>query len=162
MIRLAIDPGIRGCGVAIFEDSTLEEALYIKNPSKTGNGIPEIATMAEGIYEWLGGSCCGPDVRRLILEWPQIYRAGRSKAGVDANDLLPLAGLNCMLAKMWPAVVQVYKPHEWKGQVPKVIMCDRIRSRLSETELTKISGTKSVLHNVWDAVGLGLHDLGRL
>ena len=50
------------------------------------------------------------------------------------------------------------KPAEWKGQVPKKIMNERVLSKLSAQERAIVKDN----HNAIDAVGLGLHVLGRL
>jgi len=48
---LAIDPGIRGVGAALFADGTLTKCAYIANPSLEGNGPLECVSMA---YQVLG------------------------------------------------------------------------------------------------------------
>lgn len=162
---LAIDPGIRGCGVAVFEDGVLSDAAYLKNPNTSGGHTLEASTMAKEVVLWakLGGT-----VEDLAVEWPQIYataiRMGKSKA--DPNDLLPLT---CVLGGvatcLQPAKAVSYKPREWKGNLPDEPTRTRTKSRLSGSELGVAEASArrigALCHNMWDAVGIGLHHLGR-
>lgn len=164
MILLAMDPGIRGCGVATFEDGVLIEALYIVSPCKTGNKAAECSSMASWIY----ASVARVDVDELVVEWPRIYasriREGSSKA--DPNDLLALCGVDAALAALLaPAKVTSYVPSEWKGSTPKEVCEARIKARLNKFELTVYAAaeaaSKSKFHNVVDSIGISLFHLGR-
>lgn len=103
----------------------------------------------------------------LVVEWPRVYasriRAGEAKG--DPNDLLALAGVVSAIAAHWEKRGSVfsYVPSEWKGQIPKDICGARIMNRLSVAEGSLITAVKpaSKRHNTIDAVGLGLHHLGR-
>ncbi len=158
MKLLALDPGIRGCGVAFFIDGKLSYCDYVKNPAKTGNRITEIRDMALAIKGW------GEYANEIVCEYPQVYTASLSKG--DNNDLLALAGVGSALAALHPQVrVTTVLPREWKGQLTKEACEARIRSRLDTAELAildamvKRVGAKS--HNAVDACGIGLHAVGR-
>lgn len=161
-MMLSVDPGIRGCGVALWESAAkrLVSCAYVKNPALTGEGPVEAARMAGAIYTLNAKN----DVSFLALEWPQVYRVGKQKG--DNNDLLPLAGVQAALVALFPlAGVGVVRPHAWKGQVPKDVMCNRVVGRLVGPEVTvfrKCGVAKSLEHNVIDALGIGLHALHRL
>ena len=77
---LAIDPGIRGAGVALFNGAELVVARYVKN------ACPVKAPMAQRI------SCLGEEIghmqppRVLVTECPQIYIFGKGKG--NPNDLV--------------------------------------------------------------------------
>lgn len=175
---LAVDPGSRGCGCAIFEIPPISErrdwaqlraAAYVKNPAKTGAGPREVAQMARAIDEWvfsLGAREVDPlilTVEQLALEMPQTY-GGRASKG-DANDLLPLAGVICALAALYPNTeVFSYHPREWKSNIDADVMIERIKARLTPAETARVSlpTAKGLAHNVWDGVGIGLHAIGRL
>lgn len=162
---LSIDPGIRGCGVAVFENAILKEAAYIKNPAAAGNLTHEAATMAKEVVLWarLSGT-----IDELAVEWPRVYatqiRMGKSKA--DPNDLLPLAGVVTGVAVgLSPARARTYVPSDWKAQMKDEPTRHRTKTRLDKGELhtaeaaAKIAGYLE--HNLWDGVGIGLHHLGR-
>ena len=156
MILLAVDPGIRGCGVAIFAGTDLARAGYVKNECKSGNGPREAAMMAWKIQAWaelyeIGG---------IAVEWPQVYRSAKLRG--DPNDLLPLSAVAGALAALFPdAQVSATRPAEWKGQMPKDICHARVIAQLGDTERRRIAPAGALTHNVLDAVGIGLYARGR-
>lgn len=153
---LSIDLGIRGCGVALFNNDTLLNANYIKNPRGTGNDLFVCRAMAKAIIDEYG------DNHDLAIEYPQIYKDKFSKG--DNNDLLPLASIAGALVTLSNCVSVVqFKPKEWKGQLPKDASHERIFQRLTLGECERINGAvpKTLLHNVYDAIGIGLYALGR-
>jgi hypothetical protein len=103
----------------------------------------------------------------LHLEHMQVYGQARQKG--DPNDLVSVAYLEGMISSL-AASTTLYLPHEWKGNVPEVPLTKRIRKRLAEddgVELAVLDAAlknipKSLSHNVYDAVGIGLYAYGRL
>ena len=159
-IILAIDPGIRGVGAALFVNSWLEACAYVANPSTKGNGPLECLTMAKAVNKWcqLMGHLV---IDELVVEWPQVYKVSKG----DPNDLLALAGVDAALAVEFyqgPYFKMThYKPREWKGTAPKEVFAKRILSRLTPDELLLIP-SGYLAHNAIDAVGTGLYKLGKL
>ncbi len=158
MKLLALDPGIRGCGVALFTEGRLVACDYVKNPVTKGDDFDAILAMGRAVLGRLQGY--GPF--DLIAEYPRVYLAAKSKG--DNNDLLPLVGVGAVVATFANSAVRVY-PASWKGQLPKDVCHARIRSRLDAAELVILEAAakraKSLAHNMIDAVGIGLHHLGR-
>ncbi len=163
-ILISVDPGIRGCGVALFDGGKLVRAAYVKSPAKTGNNAAACVSMGLAVYSWTDRTA--PDA--LALEWPQVYasriREGSSKA--DPNDLLALCGVDSVIAALYDlptAMVTCFAPAEWKGQMSKEACQGRIIGRLSAAELEIVMSVSppSLRHNVFDAVGIGLFRLGR-
>lgn len=155
MIRtLAVDPGIRGCGVSFFLDESLHFAVYVKNTYVSGNGPAEARAVAQAVAQWPA------DV--LVLEYPRIYPGPRQRG--DPNDLLPLAGVVCALAALYPrAQIVRYFPRDWKGTVDPDVMIRRVQGRLTPEETARVVlPCQSLQHNTWDAVGIGLKAVGRL
>lgn len=144
---LSIDPGVNGCGVAMFSDNVLKAAAYVPG---------DLKTMAGNVYGWQG------DPEILVVEKPQVYREAKLKG--DPNDLIDLAIVVGTLAERFhDAGLALYLPRTWKGQVPKVVMRQRIANRLSHEEFfSPVLPSASLSHNVWDAIGIGLFHLGRL
>jgi len=112
--------------------------------------------------EWPGHPCTWAAVQGIVIERPQVYRHGRG----DPNDLITLALsagelVGRINAEHPAAIVTEYLPATWKGQVPKDIMIERIKKKLTEDELTMVDlpSAASLAHNVWDAVGIGLYHL---
>lgn len=101
----------------------------------------------------------------LVVEWQQVYRASRAKG--DPNDLLGMGFVSGAVAGLLqPAELVGYLPAEWcrlkKSTKHREAFTSprglRIMSRLSPAEKALVPR----FHDSVDAVGLGLHHLGRL
>jgi hypothetical protein len=140
---IAIDPGTKHLGVAIFEDGFLYHAFLLSWP-------------AHEIVEPFGRA-------DVVIEKPQVYVGSRQKG--DPNDLIDLAIIAGRVAEQLSPFTRdlyFYRPNQWKGNVPKDIHHERIKTRLEKQGVltnVEIPRTKSLAHNVWDAVGLGLYHL---
>lgn len=176
MLLLSVDPGIRGCGHALFEDGDLRAAGYSRNPRKKGNDLGAIVSMALEIAE--GFNVGNPDLA-LVVEWPQVYREKYWKG--DPNDLTPLAGVVSAVAGILrPGILHRYLPREWKGTIDPEEISRRVRARMMREEFDRIVlpmntcascldkhsisnclKTSCLAHNVYDAIGIGLKHLGR-
>lgn len=165
---LAIDPGLNACGWALFNKGELLSCGVIRNTAKDGTPLTRALTIAA----YVGGNMRA-SVDEIVFEWPQIYRATKSKG--DPNDLLGLAALCGALAERLSVSssgirfvnrVRSYKPAEWAGQLPKTTRgkaslsprAKRITDALNELERGRLIDQ----HDTLDAVGIGLFDLGRL
>lgn len=163
---LAVDPGINGCGVAEFYKGRLNRAAYVKNTCSPKESLAaRAAEMAHNV-------CCWADFYErpgdLALEWPRVYasRIRESRTKADPNDLLALCGVQAAVVALCGAygTAACYAPSDWKRNLPKTACEIRVRIRLDEFEreiLERAKSPPSLLHNVIDAVGIGLHHLGR-
>lgn len=153
---IAIDPGI-SAGWAVYDDKTKQ-------------------LVACGLF---GGDdeVMGFDLKlltRVVYEKPFVY----PRSPVNPNNLITLAvragRLVERMASFYPASsIKEYLPRDWKGQLPKTpklanyIVYKRIVVRLSPAEnkiLTVALGrltSEKPKFDVVDAVGIGLHDVGR-
>lgn len=162
---VSIDPGLRTCGVALWsDDNTLINADLVKGSTKDKNAMAWCG-IADSVAFFIEQSM-DLNIDRLTkvcIELPQIYVRSRSKG--DPNDLIQIAavvGSICSLLCIPPEACQIIKPAEWKGQVPKDVVENRCKNVLTKDELSKVAKvTKSLQHNVWDAVGIGLWFLKR-
>jgi len=172
---VSIDPGLHATGVAIWgwpaAGPVLLHAFLVKHGDEPEgqNWVGMASAIWAEVELWIGGT---RPVSTVVIEKPQVYVASRSKG--DPNDLITIAAVvGAVVMRAWwghplhrPALV-VYKPAEWKGQVPKpkpgetYIIEERVRAKLSEEERARVAlpTAKSLHHNVFDAVGLGLHHL---
>ena len=155
MASISIDPGVNACGVAVWESvsngNTLIYARLIKSQSAGAKAMVESVANNLDLRTY--------DV--LAIELPQIYVRSRSKG--DPNDLIQLALVVGAFVQRFTGTVVMYKPHEWKGTVPKKIMIERILKRLSNDEKSRIQkAPNSLLHNTVDAIGIGLYHTKRL
>jgi hypothetical protein len=177
-VLVSVDPGLRHCGVAVFEDGILVNAGLVKNPEKTGRGVNVWRSMSGAVASFVNRQ---GDVESVALEVMQVYGGPR---GEDPNDLLELNAIQgAVLGVLEPwGPCGSYLPRQWKGQIDKTIMCRRIvkPGRLSDQELTNAGLTRcpivkktdlgvthrevsdSLLHNVIDGIGIGLYHLKRL
>lgn len=106
----------------------------------------------------------------LWIEKPQIYRASKSKG--DPNDLIKVAIQVGRFVERCEnrdtgGRVHFVLPAEWKGQVSKEIIIPRILSTLSEHERYLIEQAcaqiaRGKVHNMIEAIGIGLHACGRM
>ena len=98
---------------------------------------------------------------RVIIEIPQVYPAHP----VPPNDLITLAFLAGRYAgRCVTGAVSTVFPHQWKGNLSKEVCAARVRFRLSPEERKVVDVLKvpaKQLHNVMDAIGIGLFALGR-
>jgi len=95
----------------------------------------------------------------LVLEYPQIYRGPRAN---NPNNLLTLALVDGALMGLFRQEAILYLPHAWKGSVDPDECVKRVKARLSAVETAcVVLPAKSLAHNLWDAVGIGLFHLGR-
>lgn len=167
---VSIDPGLRHCGVAVFdvptrERATLQAAGMPKNPERQSGemSLASWASMAFAVREWLRPHL-SDEPFQLVIELPRVYAAAHQKG--DQNDLIQLAGIVGTLGGALPGVASrrsVY-PRDWKGSVDADTFIERIKQRLDAAEHLRVElpATSALHHNVWDAIGIGLHALGRL
>jgi len=158
---VALDPGIRGCGIALFRDGMVTRAAYVANPIEKGCDVAAVTEMAAAAARWV---CNGPLVVPVpvnaVIEVPRVYPLARQKG--DQNDLIAIAGVAFAFASHCLGVAQYY-PRDWKGTLDADDMTERIKSRLSVAELNCITKARaSLMHNVYDAIGIGLKKVGRL
>jgi len=129
---LAIDPG-EHTGWAVFDGACLWGC---------GSGDPPVER-----------------AKRAVIELPQVYPSHP----VPPNDLITLAFLAGRYAGRGADVSTVF-PHQWKGNLPKDVCAARVRAKLSAREreiIGRCGVTEKQLHNVMDAIGVGLFSMGR-
>lgn len=166
----SIDAGLRGCGVAVWsDDGILVRAAYVQGAvKKRGCPLPVRAIawreMADAVGRYWGQE---PDL--LVIEAMKTY-GGRAKGNADTNDLLDVNAVVGSIAMLSPNT-RVYLPQEWKGGTQKFVdvagkrynpIAERVKLTLSEIEMARVDfpSAKSLQHNVYDALGIGLHYLG--
>lgn len=143
---VAIDPGKVNMGWAQYQDGQLVGCglTHAHSPVAHARGLAHLAEPDVLVLEQM--------VPRDLPNAADLIAVAHSGAYV-AGTLRPAAFL-------WPTAL------EWKGSVPKRIHHDRIAKILSPAERAVVAEAAvrhaaSLLHNVWDAVGLGLWGLRR-
>lgn len=157
---VSIDPGVRDCGVAVWQDKLLQNATLVR----CVKGSPSIALVSHVVLHVRRFT---KDLGAVVIERPQVYTQNKLKG--DPNDLITLAivvgQLTQALYTAFRGMPQllVWRPADWKGQLPKNVSIERTQCRISESERERVQLPKAVSlqHNVWDAVGIGLRYYGR-
>ncbi len=156
---LAFDPGVHRVGFAWFDDGQLYRAALwradLKNSPPIAQVIHQEICSLHDAGVWDGG--------RAAIECPAYVWRGEAK---DSIDVALVAGrLAQSVHTELTTDVRVLAPRSWKGTVDPEVMLARIVKKLGERELVTLyeSGAPAgLMHNVIDAVGIGLHQLGRL
>lgn len=163
---LSLDPGINGCGVALFHHQNVHRAFYAK-PSWAGRTVQDrVVSMSMGVMRGLRleeHAAIGRADSTIVVEWMQAYDRGGKR--VDPNvSLFPLIAVAAAVCTLFPFAQHTgYKPHDWKGSLDGDAMVGRIKEQLSQEELNRLElPAPSLTHNVFDAVGIGLKFVGRL
>lgn len=145
---VSIDPSTDRPGVAVWVDGVLRSAY-----------LAEDTDMAALVA--FGGRL---DV--VVCEKPQVYL--RNLKAANACVALALAageliGRLCE-ASAYDSEIVYYLPSQWKGQLDKAEHHERVRAALRPDELARVELPKAKKKqlDVWDAVGIGLHYLGRV
>lgn len=161
---IAIDPGVHSMAIAVFNDGgALQDAW--NEPSS-----PPASVSLDMLLEGWGSPSLRLSSRlqrvsapRIVGERQVVYPGARGMK-TNPNDLLDLAmcsgafyGALCTELRMGLRVVE---PAEWKAQVPKDVTRRRIETLLSPSEKAVIK-KGGEMHNVYDAIGIGLFALGR-
>lgn len=155
---LCIDPGVRGCGVAEFVGGELKRAGYALG-KPTGRDYSVYSYLADSVVHWWGMQTVAVD--RVIIEYPVVYP--KSDQQKNPNDVLDVAAAGSAVASRFRhSDVESVFPRDWKGQVPKDVMLDRIKRALHlEGWSERIQKTnKSDTEDILDACGIGLWRLG--
>jgi hypothetical protein len=139
-VVISIDPGKHFLGVASWIDQELVDARLHET---VGYQPPFVLDV-------------------LAIERPMIY-PGRAQKGRQ-RDLIELAMIAGRIQeRAGRAKVFCFDPYQWKAQLPKAVTRDRVQEILSEQELGRIIKPRkaSLIHNIFDAIGIGLVYLGR-
>lgn len=158
MIKGYFDPGGACAGYAIFDGEEMVECGLSRTKLKEVG--PRSAAHRKAVHArwWSYQSTTRVDVNiRSEMMW---HRPRKSKKGdyIPPQDLIHTNLIAGHVGTEW-----IY-PHAWKGMVRKAIHQPKILAALTPKELALVEAVMppSLRHNVIDAVGIGLHDVGRL
>ncbi len=160
---IAFDCGLAYVGCSLFDYNRKEllNCYYIDTPIDSREAAEQTADLVHRVHAILAAYL---ENALIVVEYPEQY-------AINPTPRAPVQGLACTGGGLVSALkresnrVKFLLPKEWKGQVPKDIMLDRIVNRLQPSERTLLEAQKfikSKKHNVIDAIGLGLHMLDRL
>lgn len=156
---ITIDPG-KKTGWATFFTARLSAA-----------GVAKSEDLFRPVRRDAYGEPCGelpipllPSETTVLIELPRWYPHDHT----DVNDLIDLAVLVGEVKRFYEALgckVKLVWPRTWKGNAPKDVTNRRTVAALSPEELSRVPvrpRAKTPDHNLLDAIGLGLSELGRL
>lgn len=153
---LSIDPGVRCMAIAQWDS---EGHLFKAWNEQTPN--PDY-TVDQCIKHWSGYRTV-LTTDEFVGEKPVVY-PGAKGLKTDPNDLVNVAlcaaAFYSVLLDYPGTVFSLVEPAEWKAQVPKEITRERIKAILTPQEISRIR-KGGEMHNVWDAIGIGLFASGR-
>ncbi len=164
---VAVDPSIRRSGVAVFSTPDelpprLEFAATVKatKDELKLNYLERSVAMARAVWQAVpepGRHWC----TKLVVEWPQIYAREEGKSKGNPNLLTPLAGVCSALGALFSEVTVLtpVMPADWKRQMTKPVVIERVKARLSDAERHNIP--PRLAHDGYEAIGIGLWALGR-
>ncbi len=148
-----LDCGTHGLGGAIFFGTELVHAEYLNG---LGGQICPILEPLAGLDDFFRAIGEPFD---LGIEIPQVYDSSKQIGEQKSIIRLALVAGACMRAAADNGCVSIvqFLPSEWKGQVKPEVLEARIKSKLTAEELERIElPAKTVEHNVWDGIGIGL------
>ena len=157
MIGVAIDPGVHHCGVAIFQDGELAHAQLTTGLGGQAHPLLEpIPHVVEMVADLVDGEEL---LYGLVIEVPKVYRSEHQKG--DQRDLINLAVVVGALAQALSQYFEgilIIEPSVWKGQQKKHHTEKRVLEELTKEELERVQlpSAKSIQHNIFDAIGIGL------
>lgn len=152
---LTVDPGLNGTGWAHWRNQHLQEVGIINAASARGSVVDRSRD--------IGGRVAALAVERYAVvvacEWPAFHGSVAGEMVAKRGDLVKLTFLVGVIAGMVaPKPFMPVEINRWKGQLPKTVVLDRVCDILGEGTM-ELLGVRS--HAV-DAVGIGLHLLGRI
>ncbi len=160
MTLVAVDPGVNSTGLAVFEDETLVGVRLLRAESLQHM----ICVLVNEEWPVQFGY---PET--VIVEQPTVYRRGGKG---DSKDLISVAIVAGAAAAAYGCesldqTIRFVEPRTWKGSVPKKVHNERILRELHKEERKYFDWViedvpSGLVHNMIDAVGIGLYELGRM
>lgn len=147
---ISIDPSINNVGVAVWElpNTLLMYKLVHPKVGCRNNEYDKSLSILNQIKEWIQAYA----INRMILEVPAHWAVG----GFEARETGSIAKLMLVVGLLYSLKneleeLKIVKPHEWKGQLPKDVMENRLRDDYLaiDVDLSKLNP------NIVDAIGIG-------
>jgi hypothetical protein len=158
-LLIAVDPGLRACGVAVFRNGELSWAGAVRGP-KEGRGPWLWRSLGAEVAAQLDRECAvglsAIAMWHVVIETMKVYTEGKG----DPDDLLELSGIGGAVAASLPAwwSVEGVLAREWNGQVPSAIRRERTRAWVEANDWldrVDLDTTARFQQDVWSAIGIG-------
>lgn len=171
---LAIDPSVNNLGFAVFKDKRLEEYGLLNPTKRTLNYLDKAREMTNSIEEIAGQF---DDLRKvqIVIEVPQIFGGEKAHLARESGDIIKLTFVCGMIYSLNQKTV-AYTPTQWKNQLPKCVVRNRMSLHKQYIKLPLFKKTKKYCtnckkdhlehdmdHNILDAIAIGhFHLFGRV
>lgn len=159
MKLVAVDPATKATGIALFDAHKLTHVALVR-----GNSIGQMLIALSNL-DWPPEFGI-PNV--VIVERPVVYPRDGIKKAKDLISVAIVGGAAALAfgCEVWTET-EFIEPRTWKGSVPKEIHNARVMNMLDSNEIEIIdkrlaTAPPKLVHNVIDAVGIGLYKLGRM
>jgi hypothetical protein len=157
---LAIDPGLRAVGLALFRDGQLVRAGAVRGPPPPQRGPAAWSTLAVRVDCWVDecvpvAALAGPTA--LVVETMRYDHRSRKGSAEDLLEVQGVAGavVGLLAADCW--VAHEAPAHEWV-RVPRDIFAARVEKDLRADgawPLVEVPSRATELNDAMHAVGIG-------
>lgn len=151
-----VDPGTHLTAVSYFDQGggLIDVRLFRSESSMLAERVRD---MVEGFIDTLD-----EHPSKVAVEVPRIYPKQKKK--VDPEDIIRLTLVAGGFLALGNGII--VRPQDWKRQIPKDVCQRRIKKRLRPGESRRLEIAlkcipRSLRHNAWDAVGIGMDAVGR-
>jgi len=143
MELVAIDPGTKETGIAVFQRGYLVHAVLCRDKHKDWKIRCQQIRLQVSIF------CC-QQIDCAIIELPSYEFSVRGRAAARTDSTIKLAYLCGLIGATLEAEdgIHLVTPRQWKGGLPKTVTAQRVKDKYS---LIK----DETNHNVLDAVAIG-------
>ena len=145
---ISIDPSINFCGYAIHKNKSLVTYGLIRPSSKQEDFVAKSKDIINKIKTIISQfPFKGDYVYRIVIELPQYFGV----AGFMAREsgAIPKLMFLCGMIVGLKNNVVLLTPNDWKGQLPKDVVNNRLRKIYSKVDIANLD------HNIVDAIGIG-------
>ena len=159
---VSIDPALHGLGVGLWYGAELVGAQYIPRPVRADRRGPN-----NWLEQWRAArafflSALGTLPAYVVVEHMEVYvHRGQRNVG-KPEDILELQAVSAALVTLAERDAFSYLPKQWKGQVPKDVMANRIKGRIEKAGWSdRVAWTNNAKTDcdILHGVGLGLFHL---
>jgi hypothetical protein len=154
---LAVDPGLNSAGYAWWGWSEIRVTLPparvgLVKPKRSGALGERMQSIDDGVWAQRLPGCSHRLHTHLVVEMPHYQENAAAGFGWKTGDLQKLTLLVGYLVNHNWGAVTLATPRDWKGQLPKPVIIERITNRLGERACVRLN----IERDAWDAVGIGL------
>lgn len=155
---MAIDPGLKGTGVAIWNPKSpvpLLAQVITSRGAESNDWIDRVNRVAVQVQEL----AMEHSVRMIVCEMMEMHQSARAQMMWKAGDFqrtLVLIGAIYGMTESFVVDFKLFPPSQWKGQLPKSVTIRRVQRAIGVKAALKLE----IETHAWDAVGLGLWHMG--